>query len=224
MTGIALSQRFFSRKRKWASARQLAWHNQTVDITFWDVFSGLIHSLIVRLTNRYTGFSMVGKRFSTISIPQRLRYIRTTEQNLVILDDGSHVPELWVRWRWSCSDFRDYRQLKWRQLFRRLNDEQKTTNLGCRKSLIFFLCLQALWGVPASGGGIIPETRWKRSLGQKLFAICAFSDKRACWFLSAVSNVPDFLPSANQFLYYQCISTQKKRGLHACPLSALTSL
>lgn len=97
MTGIALSQRLFSQKRKWASARQLARHNQTVDITFWNVFSGLIHSLIVRVTNRYTGFSMVGKRFSTISIPQRPCHIRTTEQNLVIRNDGSHVPELRIR-------------------------------------------------------------------------------------------------------------------------------
>lgn len=223
MTGIALSQRFFSRKRKWASTRQLAWHNQTVDITFGNVFSGLIHSLIVRVTNRYTGFSMVGKRFSTISIPQRLRYIRTTEQNLVILNDGSHVPELWVCWRWSCSDFRDYRQLKWRQLFRRLNDEQKTTNLGCQKSLIFFLCLQALWGVPASGVELYQKHagsahRVKNSLLSAHFQTNALADS----FLPFQMCLISFHLRTNFCI--TSASAHKKRGLHACPLSALTSL
>lgn len=74
-------------------------------------------------------------------------------------------------------------------------------------------CLQTLWGVPASGGGNIPEMGWKRSEHQKRCGVTAFSDKRACWFLSAVSNVPDFLPSASQFLYHFCFScTQKKEG------------
>ncbi len=89
-----------------------------------------------------------------ITISQSLCYIICTEENLVILNDGSHVPELRVRYG------------------------QKTDKFRLSEITGIFPVFASALRRSSFGGGIIPEMGWKRSQHQKLCAICAFSDKR----------------------------------------------
>ena len=223
MTGIALSQRFFSRKRKWSRGwNSVAWTDRIVNLpsleftAAYSTQSDGIHHLrecIIWHDSR--------PHCSCTDLMQELLvcyscntwWLHSVEPHIPApLPHPNHRTEPCQPQRWFARS-RTPGSL-W----------SKTDKFRLSKISMTLVLFASALRRSSFVGGNIPEMSWKRSQHQKLCGVTAFSDKRNSWFLSAVSNAPDLLPSANQFLYHFCFYCTKKRGIHACPLSALTSL
>lgn len=168
MTGIALSQRFFSQKRKWAGVKIPSLEPTAACLTQSDGRHHLLGCITWSEFRPYKGRRELRHpflEFRSCNISQERRaYCCIPAPSL----HPSHRTEPCHPQRWFARS-RTPGSL-W----------SKTNKFKLSKITGIFPVFASALRRSSFGGGIIPEMGWKRSEHQKLCAICAFSDKRTC--------------------------------------------